>query len=99
MTPFSASFTTLTRAKLENFHYRQKSNRVHQISHCVALSQLATEGRNRQVMEGLLHRFSLLYSWKLIPAVCECGGGEAGLHNKVSGCDELGGAAALGLTS
>ena len=33
---FSA-FTTLTRAKLENFHYRQKSNRVHQISHCVAL--------------------------------------------------------------
>ena len=50
-------------------------------------------------MEGLLHRFSLLYSWKLIPAVCECGGGEAGLHNKVSGCDELGGAAALGLTS
>lgn len=55
--PFSASFTTLNRAKLENFHYRQKSNRVHQISHCVALSQLAIEERNQQVMEGLLHVF------------------------------------------
>lgn len=96
--PFSASFTTLNRAKLENFHYRQKSNHVHQISHCVALSQLAIE-RNQQVMEGLLHMFSLLHTWKLSPAICECGGGERGLHNKINGCDQLGGAAALGLTS
>lgn len=53
------------------------------LSHYITLPKLATEEGNQQVMEGLL------YSWKLRPAICECGhmGKVQGLYSDTGGCD------------